>query len=174
MSDRNFWSCPTCHFQYRLERLRWGRWLTSWWARGFVTLFIMLVTVFLLGFIADPIIDLWLDPFGSIADTLIDVVNDIEALDDLELDEPSTWSFHFLKGFFSLGLLGFLKSFFAMGSWQWFNFRHGGVFGGRRRGGTGRDRLNNISWVVLIIGVFTFMGVSALDSVSLWLDPVSG
>lgn len=26
---RNFWQCPTCHFQYRLERMRWGRWITS-------------------------------------------------------------------------------------------------------------------------------------------------
>lgn len=26
---RNYWQCPTCGFQYQLERLRWGRWISS-------------------------------------------------------------------------------------------------------------------------------------------------
>lgn len=26
---RNYWQCPTCGFRYRLERMRWGRWITS-------------------------------------------------------------------------------------------------------------------------------------------------
>jgi hypothetical protein len=32
--------------------------------------------------------------------------------------------------------------------------------GGGRRGGTGRQRLENISWTVVIIGVITFLYVS--------------
>lgn len=26
---RNFWQCPTCGFRYRLERMQWGRWISS-------------------------------------------------------------------------------------------------------------------------------------------------
>lgn len=26
---RNFWLCPTCGFKYRLERMQWGRWISS-------------------------------------------------------------------------------------------------------------------------------------------------
>ena len=26
---RNFWVCPTCGFRYRLERMQWGRWISS-------------------------------------------------------------------------------------------------------------------------------------------------
>ena len=28
-SRRNFWQCPTCGFKYRLERMKWGRWVSS-------------------------------------------------------------------------------------------------------------------------------------------------
>lgn len=28
-SRRHYWQCPTCHFQYRLERMAWGRWISS-------------------------------------------------------------------------------------------------------------------------------------------------
>lgn len=164
LSDRNFWRCPTCQFEYRMERLRWGHWLSSRWARGALTLLVMLFAVFLLGFVADPIINLWLDPFGSIADTISEVIADVDGLREeevVDLDEQATWSYHFLKGLFSLGLLGFVKSFLAMTPWQWFNLRHGGVLGGGRgRRGGGRDRLESISWALIIIGVITFLGVS--------------
>ncbi|KAK0706782.1 hypothetical protein B0T26DRAFT_609693, partial [Lasiosphaeria miniovina] len=157
MSDRNFWRCPTCHFQYRMQRLRWGRWMTSKLARAGLTLSIMVVTVFFLGFVADPIISLWVDPLGSIADTFAEVVADVEAMRPLDNDEPATWSFHFLKGFLSLGLLGFLKTFLAMSPWHWFNLRAG--VGGRRRG-TGRDRIESINWALVIVGVITFLGAT--------------
>jgi hypothetical protein len=26
---RNYWQCPTCGFKYRLERMQWGRWISS-------------------------------------------------------------------------------------------------------------------------------------------------
>lgn len=164
LSDRNFWRCPTCHFEYRIERLRWARWLSSRWTRVALTFGVVVFSIFMLGFIADPIINVWLDPFGSIADTITVVITDVEGLREpaVDLDEPATWSYHFLKGLFSLGLLGFVKSFLAMSPWQWFNLRHGGVFGGARarRGGTGRDRLDNINWALIVIGLITFLGVS--------------
>ncbi|KAK3344135.1 hypothetical protein B0T25DRAFT_318782 [Lasiosphaeria hispida] len=158
LSDRNFWRCPTCHFEYRLNRLRWGRWLSSKLLRAALTVLALVVTVFFLGFVADPIINLWVDPLGSIADTISDVMHDINPIED-EYD-PGTWSFHFLKGFLSLGLLGFLKTFLAMSPWHWFNLRTGGVVGGRRRGATGRDRIESINWALVMIGVFTFLGAT--------------
>lgn len=160
LSDRNFWRCPTCHFEYRIERLAWGSWLSSRWTRAGLTLAIMLLTVFLLGFVADPIINMWVDPLSVIADTLSEVITDVDGLREEPLvmypDEPVTWTYHFWKGLFSLGVLGFLKSFLAMSPWHWFNVRHGG---GRRRAGTGRDRLETINWALVIIGVVTFLTV---------------
>lgn len=155
LSDRNYWRCPTCHFEYRLERLQWGRWLSSKLLRAILTVLVMVVTVFLLGFVADPIINFWVDPFGSVASTLIPDL-DVEEFDD----EPASWSLHFVKGFLSLGLLGFLKTMFAMSPWNWFNVR----FGGRRRRGTGRDRMESINWALVAIGVITFLGVSGFFS----------
>lgn len=26
---RNYWQCPTCGFRYRLERMRWSRWISN-------------------------------------------------------------------------------------------------------------------------------------------------
>lgn len=157
LSDRNFWRCPTCQFEYRLSRLKYGRWLSSKLVRALMTLLILVITVFIMGFIADPIINLWVDPLGSIADTFSDVINDIEAMDPIDVDgELATWSLHFVKGFLSLGLLGFLKTFFAMSPWHWFNVR--ASVGGRRRG-TGRDRMESINWALVILGIFTFLGV---------------
>ncbi|KAL2257883.1 hypothetical protein VTK26DRAFT_9054 [Humicola hyalothermophila] len=157
LSDRNYWRCPTCHFEYRMERLRWGRWLSSKALRAALTVLVMLVTVFLLGFVADPIINFWLDPFGSIAGGLTEVLLEPEYEDvELDDDEPASWSFHFLKGFLSLGLLGFLKTMFAMSPWNWIHVR----IGGRRRRGIGRDRLESINWALVIIGILAFLGAT--------------
>ncbi|KAL2197172.1 hypothetical protein P885DRAFT_36184 [Corynascus similis CBS 632.67] len=154
LSDRNYWRCPTCHFEYRLQRLRWGRWLSSKLLRGTLTVVILIATVFILGFIADPIIGFWDDPFGSLIGGLMDIDFDEPILVD---EGPGSWSAHFLKGFLSLGLLGFLKTMFVMSPWHWLNVRFGGV---RRRRGTGRDRLEQINWALVLIGVLTFLGAT--------------
>jgi hypothetical protein len=91
LSDRNYWMCPTCHFKYRMERLRVGYWLSSKVMRAILTFFILIITVFFLGFIADPIINLWIDPLGSITETIADVYHDIEGLRAVET-ESTTWS----------------------------------------------------------------------------------
>lgn len=156
LSDRNFWRCPTCNFEYRMQRLAWGRWLSSKTVAVVLTLLVFFFAVFLLGFIADPIINLWVDPVGTIVETIVD-------LDDgypVENPEPGTWSFHFIKGILSLGVLGVLKTVFALGPFHWFSIRSGGIFGGRRRG-TGRDRMENINMALVLIGVLTFLAVSA-------------
>ncbi|KAK4155087.1 hypothetical protein C8A00DRAFT_13848 [Chaetomidium leptoderma] len=155
LSDRNYWRCPTCQFEYQLQRLRWSRWLSSKLLRGTLTVLIMVVTVFVLGFVADPIIGFWVDPFGSLAGTLMDLEFEEPIVVD---DEAAGWAIHFVKGFLSLGLLGFLKTMFVMSPWHWFNVRVGG--GGRRRRGTGRDRMEQVNWALVVIGVLTFLGAT--------------
>lgn len=120
----------------------------------------MLLTIFAFGFVADPIINLYLDPY----DTITSIPS--QKLSDFHLEsEDGSWAEHFLKGVASLGLLGFVKAFFAMSPWHWWNLRQTGVLGGgrARRGGTGRDRLENISWGLVIIGIMTFLYVSPLS-----------
>lgn len=148
---RTFWECPTCKFKYRLERMRWSRVITSTLTQIVITFAIMLATVFLFGFVADPIINLYLDPY----ETITSIPSGGTQL--LLEDEDASWVEHFLKGLASLGLLGFVKVFFAMSPWHWWNLRQTGILGGRRRGGTGRDRLEDISWTVVVIGVVTFL-----------------
>jgi len=138
-----------------MQRLAWGRWLSSKTVAVVLTLLVFFFAVFLLGFIADPIINLWVDPVGTIVETIVD-------LDDgypVENPEPGTWSFHFIKGILSLGVLGVLKTVFALGPFHWFSIRSGGIFGGRRRG-TGRDRMENINMALVLIGVLTFLAAA--------------
>ncbi|PGH29438.1 hypothetical protein GX50_07818 [[Emmonsia] crescens] len=157
-SDRNFWQCPTCGFQYRLERMRWGRWITSTATQLVLTAVILLLAMFLLGFIADPIINLYIDPF----DTILSRLYDPDATEKIfypEEDVPgtTTWTEHFFKGLASLGVLSFVKVIFALSPWQWWNLRNSGLVGGRRPAATGRDRAASVSWIVLLIGVVTFL-----------------
>ena len=86
------------------------------------------------------------------------VFTDIEGL-AVNYDEPSSWTEHWLKGFFSLGLVGIVQSFFS-NPWTWYSFRvYGGTGGGggRRRGGTGRSRYENMNLLFVLLGAFTFM-----------------
>jgi hypothetical protein len=156
MGRRNFWECPTCKFRYRLERMRWSRLISSTFTQIAITIAVMFSLVFAFGFVADPIINLYLDPL----DTITSLPTSGTAL-LLEAEDVS-WAEHFLKGLASLGLLGFVKVFFAMSPWHWWNLRNSGLVGGggRRRRGAGRDRLEGISWTVVVIGVVTFLAVS--------------
>ena len=156
-ATRNYWQCPTCKFTYRMARLHWASMLSSSVTRVALTVIILILSLFFLGFVADPLFDLWFDPFGTLTDTVANVVYDIEAMEEPPYQEPTTWGEHFAKGFFSLGLVGFFKTMFAMTPWQWFYYRGGGLGGGGRRAGTGRARAENMSWVLILIGAFTFL-----------------
>lgn len=158
-SQRNLWECPTCKYQYRLERLTWAKWSTSKIARAFLTLLILFLTVFILGFFADPIIYLWSDPISALIDGLSGSFEEFDELRDWLPEEelPDTWPWHFYRGFFALGLVGLVKSFFAMRPWHWWNVRIGA---GGRRGGRGRDRIENISILMVLVGVATFLTAS--------------
>ncbi|KND92489.1 E3 ubiquitin-protein ligase MARCH4 [Tolypocladium ophioglossoides CBS 100239] len=158
MAARNYWQCPTCKFNYRLARLRCASMLSSKWAQVALTLVVVVIGIFLLGFIADPVLDLWFDPVRTISDTVTNVVSDVEAIKPSPYQEPDTWTEHFAKGFISLGFVGFIKSIIAMGPWQWLQVRTSLLFGsGGRRLGTGRARMNNFNLFFVAIGAFTFL-----------------
>ncbi|KAF3765842.1 hypothetical protein M406DRAFT_356080, partial [Cryphonectria parasitica EP155] len=42
-AQRNLWECPTCKYTYRLERLTWGRWVSSKVVRAALTVLIVLL-----------------------------------------------------------------------------------------------------------------------------------
>jgi len=144
------WQCPTCLFRYRLRRMDWGRYISSKAAQLTLTVAILFITIFFLGFVANPIINLYLDPYDVITSG---------GFTEPVVEDGDTWSAHFLKGLASLGLLGTMKSLLATTPWHWLHIRGTGVFGGGRRGrgATGRDRMANISWTLVIFGVITFL-----------------
>lgn len=120
-----------------------------------------------MGFVADPIINLYVDPYSFLSSAPLSKVGArLEPI--LTDDDVISWTEHFVKGLASLGLLGFVKVLFALSPWQWWNIRTSGIMnGGRRSGNTGRDRLANISWIVVIIGVATFIW-AVYKSVRAW------
>ncbi|KAK7740182.1 hypothetical protein SLS63_001382 [Diaporthe eres] len=110
--------------------------------RMFLTATIMVFALFILGFVADPIINIWIDPAGAVVDVMKGGLDGFEEiLEYIPDDEPNTWFVHFSKGLLSLGLVGLVKVFLGLGPLHWWNFRGGG---GRR--GRGRDRLENAVW----------------------------
>lgn len=115
-----------------------------------LTVIILIAAVFVLGFVGDPILSLYYGPEYVITET-----GHIEVRHFGEGEEPGTWIEHFVKGFASLGLMSVLKVMFTA---RHLMFSFGG--GGRVRQGTGRDRLNNVTWIVVIFGVLTFLWVS--------------
>lgn len=115
------------------------------------------MALFVMGFVADPIINLYVDPYSVLSSAPFAKVGArLEPM--LTDDDVTSWTEHFLKGLASLGLLGFVKVLFALSPWQWWNIRTSGIMnGGGRSGNNGRDRLASISWVMVIIGIATFL-----------------
>ncbi|KAF1916860.1 hypothetical protein BDU57DRAFT_556993 [Ampelomyces quisqualis] len=145
---RNYWQCPTCGFKYRLARLGAGRFIGSVAAQITLTVAILIVVIFVLGFVADPIIGLYVDPWSYMPWNSWSKPSYGYYYED---DEPTTWYEHFAKGFASMGVLGFLKVLLAS---PFSYFRLGG---GGNRGRTGRDRVEQVSWIIILIGVGTFL-----------------
>lgn len=133
----------------------WARWITSTVAQLILTFSILLFTIFVLGFIADPIINLYLDPVETIVGS--EFWEETHVLDVPNLGEESTWFEHFLKGFASLGVLSVVKAFLALSPWRWYLRGSGLISGGRN---TGRQRVASINWLVILFGVVTFLVVS--------------
>lgn len=154
---RNYFQCPTCGFQYRLQRIAVSRWISSALAQVLLTGLILLIAIFLLGFVADPIINLYVDPYDTIAYADYWHTNVVDEVSDAP--GASGWITHLTKGLASLGVLSFVKVLLAMSPWNWWNLRNSSlaVGGGRNRG---RDRVASISWVVIFVGVCTALWVS--------------
>jgi hypothetical protein len=152
---RNFWECPTCRFRYKLERMRWARWISSPLAQVLLTIAIMFTAIFIFGFVADPIIDVFIGPLDPVT-PLPSRRDTPQEMDDI-YDTP--WAVHFLKGITSMGLIGFIR-IFVTSPWHMWNIRHTGALrAGTRRGAVGRDRPENFSWH-LILGLVTILIVS--------------
>lgn len=113
-----------------------------------LTVVILVLIIFFLGFVADPIINLYVDPWSFLSPWSSYSRSDYY----FEDDEPFTWYEHFAKGFASMGVLGFLKVLVAS---PLSYFRIGG---GRGRT-AGRDRYEQVSWIIILIGVGTFLAV---------------
>lgn len=144
--------CDLCGYQYNTKRLLVHDILLSRIARMLLTIVIVVLLMFVLGFVADPIINLYVDPVETMATarfwTPVTMDNISEEAND------SWWIQHFMKGFVSIGVVGFLKAVLLANPWQFWNLRHSGLLGGgARAGNTGRDRAVNISWIAVVIGV---------------------
>jgi hypothetical protein len=113
-------------------------------------------TIFLLGFIADPIINLYVEPLETIYATDL---WESDAHENWPAQGISSWPEHFLKGLVSLGFLSFIKVFLAMSPWQWGGLRSLGIIGSGGRS-TGRSRVSSMSWALILIGVCSFLWVS--------------
>lgn len=111
---------------------------------------ILFFVVFFLGFVADPLVGLYVDPWSYLTPWASS-----RSEYYYEDDEPSGWIEHFIKGFTGMGVIGFLKVIIAS------NFSYFRLGGGRGRN-TGRDRYEQVSWIIILIGVSTFLVVCFL------------
>lgn len=119
-----------------------------------VTSGIMILAVYVLGFVSEPIINTYLDPPSLILNrpSVPVVAPGFRGVG--ALPQAATWTEHMLRGVASLGLLGFLKVIYLLGPSSWWNLRNSGIGAGMGR--TGRDRAAQISWIVVAIGVINF------------------
>ena len=147
----SLWKCHECGHQFIFQKLTLQRYLDSKVSSGVLAALFMFIVMFFLGFVADPLINLYVDPY----DTLVgkeDYWREIDINDSN--DSLSGWSLHFLKGMVSMGLVGFLKTA-LLNPFQWWNLRTTGWSSGRSTSTTttGRDRAVNISWIAVVVGI---------------------
>ncbi|KEF57439.1 uncharacterized protein A1O9_05356 [Exophiala aquamarina CBS 119918] len=151
--EGSLWKCHQCGYQFSFNRLTLQKYLGSKPVSGALTVLVMILVMFLLGFIADPILNIYTDPY----DTLM---RHEDMWERVEVNQAkvtgSGWGQHFVKGLVSMGVLSFLRSM-VLNPFHWINLRNTGFFGGRSSGRstTGRDRALNVSWVMVAFGVIT-------------------
>ncbi|KAF3199214.1 hypothetical protein TWF192_010680 [Orbilia oligospora] len=163
-NSQSFYKCPTCHFEYRFLRLRVAQMMASTVLVGSITALILLITVYILGFVADPIINLYINPWyavdgGSFSFTVNGFTVYGPALHNTPRSPPIPRSAagvgiveHMVRGLSALGLIGFGKVLIF--SHHWIRYIFGGP--GVRRG-DGRDRMGQLSWIIIIWGVVNFL-----------------
>jgi RING-variant domain len=163
---KHFWECNICHYQYQFSRLGWARLLENAAAHFAITATVALLLVFIFGYIADPIINLYIDPYSATSASRLWTPIKVS-----DIGEESSWLQHFYKGLASLGVLSFARVIFMANPWHWYNLRNSGLAHGTARpGATGQERVANISWVVLLIGVLTFLYTvfKAMNTLTRW------
>nr|POE54185.1 e3 ubiquitin-protein ligase march4 [Quercus suber] len=151
LEKRNYWQCPTCLYKYKLQRLSFGSWISSAIAQITLTIAIFVTAMFVLGFVADPIINMYIDPHTTVAKA-------VEPGASLTFeDESLSWTAHFIKGLGALGLLGFAKVAYTMNPFPTFTVRNLGFYGRGRPSSIGPERVQQLNWVVVVIGVAAFL-----------------
>src|SRR5271170_4881110 len=145
------WKCPTCGHCFNFQKLKLQKFLASRGSALVFTFLLLIIMIFILGFVADPILNLYIDPYDTLATN--DYWHTVDELNDFKKGKFSSWSLHFMKGLVSVGVVGFMKTL-ALNPWNWWNWRNTGLIGGRRRtSNAGRDNAVNISWAAVAIGV---------------------
>ncbi|KAK6360406.1 hypothetical protein TWF730_006548 [Orbilia blumenaviensis] len=162
-NSQSFYKCPTCHFEYQFIRLRLAQAIASTALVASITAVILLITVYLLGFVADPIINLYINPWyavegGSFSFTINGFTLYGPAVHHTPRSPPIPSAAaeigiveHMARGLSALGLIGFGKVLVFSHHW----IRH--IFGAAadRRGG--RERMGQLSWIIIIWGVVNFL-----------------
>lgn len=148
----SMWKCHECGHKFNFKKLTLQRFLSGRIAAAFLTTWFMIILVFFLGFVADPIINIYMDPYDSLTGRE-SIWDELQVGDDDPGNSITAWSAHFTKGFISMGLVGFIKTL-VLNPWHWMNLRIGGSLSSRTTT-TGRDRNVNISWLALLIGTCT-------------------
>ncbi|KAJ9634031.1 uncharacterized protein PV06_08514 [Exophiala oligosperma] len=147
----SLWKCHQCGYRFNFKRLTVQKYLESKIVSGVLTVSVMLVAMFLLGFVADPILNFYADPYETILgeEELWQEV----AVNDFD-ETMSGWLLHFTKGFVSMGVMSFLRTM-ILNPFQWWSLRHNGFVSTRvaGRATTGRDRAMNVSWIVIVMGI---------------------
>lgn len=115
---------------------------------------IMVVAIFIFGFVADPIMEIFLGPLDPDELALEEIPEEL-----LEIYNEAPWTIHFLKGMASVGLLGFVK-LLLLSPWGAWNLRQSGLLRYSGQRGTGRDRASGITFALVLSGLFTIIAVS--------------
>jgi RING-variant domain len=163
---KHFWECNVCHYQYQFSRLGWARLLENPAGHFAITAMVALLLVFVFGYIADPIINLYIDPYSATSSSRLWTPVNVS-----DTGEEASWLQHFYKGLASLGVLSFARVLFMANPWHWYSLRNSGLAHGTTRpSATGQERIANISWVVLVVGVMTFLYTlfKGMNSLTRW------
>lgn len=94
----SLWKCHQCGYQFNFNRLAVQKFLGSNAASGILTVLLMVFVMFLLGFVADPIINFYAEPYDAF-------LGREDVWQEVDLNESkgrlSGWAQHFMKGLVS-------------------------------------------------------------------------
>lgn len=150
-NNEQFYQCGTCRYKYQIGRLTWGQIFKSWTIQLAFTIVVMIGIVFVMGWVADPILNFWFEPE--------DVLNMKSGYGYFK----HRWLLHFFKGVSSLGVIGFIQTILSASPFTWWNLRAGGLAGGRNR----RQRNSDSMVFVLVIGFIAFLIVGRYSTLQL-------